>query len=102
MNQIKTEQEFNNLISSNQTVVIDFYADWCGPCKMMAPFFEQVASEESSITFAKINVDELEALSMRYEITSIPTIIIFKDGKLSKRHSGFMNKETLLDFVRNT
>lgn len=98
--QIKTKEEFLNLIKSNKKVVIDFYADWCGPCKMMAPFFEEVSNESNEVIFAKINVDEIESLSSEFEITSIPTLILFVEGKPINRKVGFLSKEMIIDFVK--
>ena len=98
--QIKTKEEFLNLIKTNKKVVIDFYADWCGPCKMMAPFFEEVSNESNETIFAKINVDELESLSSEFEITSIPTLILFVEGNPTNRKVGFLSKEMIIDFVK--
>lgn len=97
---IKTEQEFEKLIDENKIVVVDFFAEWCGPCKMLTPIFAQVSGEMSNeIKFVKINVDEFESIANKFAITSIPTLIVFKNGKNVSNISGFVNKETLINFI---
>ena len=77
-------------------VVIDFYADWCGPCKMMAPIFEETMAEyEGRVVFAKINVDESKGIAMKYKVLGIPTLIFFKEGEVADRVSGVIEKGTL-------
>ena len=86
---------FKTEINSNTTLV-DFYADWCGPCKMIAPFIEEIANERDDITVGKVNVDEDTELAIKYNVVSIPTLIIFKDGKEKSRIVGFRPKEAIL------
>lgn len=84
-----SESEFNDLIKSGVTLV-DFYADWCGPCKMLSPFIEQISNEyDGRIKVAKINVDESPALAGSFGVASIPTVIIFKDGVNKAVEVGF-------------
>lgn len=80
----------------NKIKVVDFYADWCGPCKMMAPAIDQLAKELPNVTFEKVNVDAVESSAKAMGIQSIPTLIIFKDGVEVKRMVGFTTKEKLL------
>jgi thioredoxin 1 len=81
-------------------VIVDFYADWCGPCKVMAPIFEEVGKEmEGKMVFVKLDVDKANATALKYQTMSIPTMIIFKAGKEVKRTVGYQDKATLLKFI---
>lgn len=82
---------FNEEIKSGITLV-DFYADWCGPCKMIAPFIEQLANEDTGAKIAKIDTDESQDLAERFGVMSIPTLIVFKDGEVVAQHMGFAAK----------
>ncbi len=78
-------------------VVVDFWAEWCGPCKMITPILEELAAEQAGkITVAKLNVDENPDLAMRYNVMSIPTLLVFKDGEVAKRLVGAKPKSALL------
>ena len=90
------KSNFEELLKSEKTVLVDFYADWCGPCKMLAPIIEQVANEVSDITVGKVNVDESGELAAQFGISSIPTMIIFKDGVESRRIIGFKPKDAII------
>lgn len=93
-----TSNNFNEeVINSGETTIVDFYADWCGPCKMMSPVIDSIAEEVSSIKVGKLNVDEAQDIAASYNVMSIPTIIIFKNGKESKRFVGVTNKENILN-----
>lgn len=93
-----TSNNFNEeVINSDKTTIVDFYADWCGPCKMMSPVIDSIAEEVSSIKVGKLNVDEAQDVAASYNVMSIPTIIIFKNGKESKRFVGVTNKENILN-----
>lgn len=81
---------------ANGVALVDFYADWCGPCKMLAPIIEQVANEVSDVTVGKVNVDESGELAAEFGISSIPTMIIFKDGVESRRIIGFKPKDAII------
>jgi len=94
---LSSENFEKEVIQSEKPVLVDFYADWCGPCKMMAPTIEKVAEElGEKAKVGKINVDENQDLAMEYNIMSIPTVIIFKDGKEFKRMVGVRDKEELM------
>lgn len=88
-------QNFESEINANTTLV-DFYADWCGPCKMIAPIVEEIANERDDITVGKVNVDDDGALAMKYNVVSIPTLIVFKNGKEHSRIVGYRPKEAIL------
>jgi len=83
-------------ITANGVVVVDFYADWCGPCKMMAPVFEQAQADyEGRVVLAKVNVDESRDIAMKNKILGVPTMIFFKDGKIVDRATGVLDKGAL-------
>lgn len=91
-------EDFNKEIA-NGTVVVDFYADWCGPCQMLAPVIEELASERSNTKFIKVNVDEQQDLAKQYGVMSIPTIIVFKNGKIANTNVGFVPKEIIQSWI---
>lgn len=82
------------------TVVVDFYADWCGPCKMMAPIFEEAAAEAKDVKFGKLNVDDAREMAMKYGVMSIPTLIIFKDGEVKNQAAGVQDKDSLVKMTK--
>ena len=88
--------KFNELVKSNRPVLIDFYADWCGPCKAMAPVLKEV-SQDSPYRILKIDVDKNPKIAQKYNIRSIPTIMIFRQGKVQWRHSGTASKAQLIN-----
>ena len=98
MNYIKNEEEFNEVIKKDK-VVIDFYAEWCGPCKMLSPILDKVSKEMSLDTY-KVNVDEVEDVARQYGIMSIPTVMVFEKGKMTKKKVGFMDDAELREFVK--
>lgn len=91
-----TKDEFEKVIKENDKVLIDFYANWCGPCKMLAPVLEEV-EEETDVLIVKVDVDEEYELAQMFNVTSIPTLIYFKDGKPSKMTRGYNSKEVILN-----
>lgn len=93
-------QEFNNLISTNDVVFVDFFANWCGPCKMLSPSIEKLAEEHPEIKVAKIDVDKETNLAMQYQVQSIPTLITFKNGQPVARQLGFVPYEQLEDMIK--
>ena len=96
-----TKQSFEELISQNEKkVLVDFYADWCGPCRMQAPIVEEVASESDDYIVAKLNVDEVEEVAQAYKIYSIPTILIFSKGQVENKFVGVTGKDKLLSALK--
>lgn len=93
---ITSENFESEVINSKEPVMIDFFANWCGPCKMMSPVIDEIAEELQNIKVGKINVDENQELAMKYNVMSIPTIVIIKDGKEIKRFVGVQDKENLI------
>ena len=95
------EQSYEKIIGTG-VVVVDFYADWCGPCKTMAPIFEEASVEyEGKALFVKINTDDNKTLAIANKIMSIPTIFFFKNGELKDRVTGVLNKATLNEKLKS-
>ncbi len=88
--------------TANGRWVVDFWAEWCGPCRMMAPEFEAAAAEEKGINFGKVDVDSQQALAEKYSIVSIPTMIFFKDGKQVNQLSGAMPKGSIIEAAKKS
>ena len=89
------QNNFQNAIA-NGTALVDFYADWCGPCRMVSPIVDEIAEEQREITVGKVNVDDENALAMKYGVMSIPTLIVFKNGKETARLVGARPKNVIL------
>ena len=92
---INSKEEYDNILASNKSVFVDFFADWCGPCKMVGPLVEKISETNPDIKFVKVNVDSNPEIASMYGIMSIPTLIAFKDGKLAKQAVGFMQEGDL-------
>jgi len=94
------DTNFQALVTENKKVVVDFWATWCGPCRMFAPTFEEVAEElASEAAFVKVDVDECPELAKQFRIMSIPTLVVVEDGQVTKKKVGGMDKASFKEFV---
>ena len=95
---IQNKEEFDNDIKQG-LVLVDFFATWCGPCKMLSPVLEEVSEENKDLLVLKIDVDEVGELAARYGIQAIPTLMLFKNGQLISTRMGYQNKNQLVAFI---
>lgn len=96
------EKNFEEEVTkSEKPVLIDFWASWCGPCKMVSPLVDQLAEEHSEYKFCKVNVDDEESLAIKFGIMGIPTLIVFKNGEQKAKQIGALPKQEILDFIKN-
>ena len=97
---VQSEAQFEQEINSQNKTLVDFYADWCGPCKMIAPILEVIAEEKNDINILKINVDELPRIAGRFGITSIPTLMVFQNGQLLQTSLGYKAKSQIENLLK--
>ena len=95
---INNESQFNEFIKEG-TVLVDFFATWCGPCKMLTPVIEQVANEHPELKVAKVDVDELPSIAAKYQVQAIPSLFLVKDGQVVSSSLGYINKNQLENFI---
>ncbi len=93
------KSNFEQLKNGEKTVLLDFYADWCGPCRMVAPIVEQIANENPQYIVGKINVDEEPELARQFGIVTIPTLIVLKNGEITARADRAVPKESILEML---
>ena len=94
-----TKENFEELLKAEKPVLLDFYADWCGPCRMIAPIVEEIANERDDVIVGKVNVDEQGELAQAYDVMSIPTLIVLKDGKVANQATGARPKAAILALI---
>lgn len=94
-----TEDNFDQVKNSDKTVLLDFYADWCGPCRMVSPIVEEIAEEKPELLVGKVNVDEEVALASEFSVMSIPTLVVMKGGKVVNVSVGASPKEEILSML---
>ena len=95
-----SQNEFEESINKEGLVLVDCYAPWCGPCRMLSPIIDELANEVNTCSFYKINIDEADEIVNKYGIMSIPTILIFENGSLKQKEVGFKSKGQLLDILK--
>ncbi|HCK88047.1 MAG TPA: thioredoxin [Erysipelotrichaceae bacterium] len=96
---VKDEADFDQILKENKSVFIDFYADWCGPCKMVGPVVEGLAEENTDVKFIKVNVDDNPEVAERYGVMSIPMLVAVKDGKTAATTLGFQPRESIQNVI---
>ena len=100
MAKIATNTSFDELLQSEKLVIVDFWATWCGPCRMLSPLLDEVEAEmEDKVEVVKVNVDDADDIAMRFRIMSIPTLLFFKNGAMVDRSVGAMPKSALVDKI---
>lgn len=95
-----TPEKMDDVSNSDETWVVDFWASWCGPCKKLAPIYEEVSEEVESVNFGKINMEEHSDLATKYQVSALPTLLIIKGGDIVAKNEGFMDKESLKSWVQ--
>ena len=97
---IKSQDFEKEVLQSEKPVLVDFYADWCGPCKMLSPIVDEVANENEDIKVVKVNIDESQDLAMKYQVMSIPTLVVIKEGKEINRSVGLIDKSQVTSLIK--
>lgn len=98
--EVTSENFEKEVLESEKTVLVDFYAEWCGPCKRLSPIVEEVAKEEEEVKFVKMNIDNAEDIAIEYQVMSIPTLVVMKNGKEVNRSVGLINKEQVKELIK--
>ena len=94
------KSNFEEVMASEKTVLLDFYADWCGPCRMVSPLVDQIADEHPEYLVGKINVDEEGELAQKFDVMSIPTLVVIKNGEVVSQNAGARPKEQILELLK--
>ena len=102
MAQVITNSNFESILVGSKPVMVDFWAAWCGPCRVLSPTVDEIADQYADvITVAKCNVDDAEEIAMRYRIMSIPTLLFFKDGQVVDKRVGVVSKEEIVSIINS-
>lgn len=96
-----TKENFEEIKNSEKTVLLDFYADWCGPCRMVSPIVDEIANEYPQYLLGKINVDDEHELANEFSVTSIPTLVVMKEGKIVNQSTGARPKQQILAMLED-
>ena len=96
-----TKENYDSVIDTDKPVLIDFFATWCGPCKMMSPIIEKIASEHPEYVVGKVDVDEEPELAKAFGVMSIPTLVVMKNGELAKQNIGAIPEDQVLELLKN-
>jgi len=99
VNKVNNETFESQVLQNTKTVLVDFYADWCGPCKMLAPIVEEIAAASDAYDVFKLNVDDAPEIAARYGVMSIPTLIVFKNGDVAGKTIGVQSKQAILNLL---
>lgn len=99
VNKVNNDTFDTMVLASSKPVLVDFYADWCGPCKMLAPVVDQIAAENDAYDVYKLNVDDAPDIAARYGVMSIPTLIVFKNGQVAGKTVGVQPKQVILNML---
>ena len=99
VNKVNNDTFAKLVLNNSRTVLVDVYADWCGPCKMLSPIVDQIAAENSDFDVYKLNVDEAPEIAAKYGVMSIPTLIVFKNGQAVGKTIGVQSKQTILNML---
>ena len=93
-------ENFEAAVSENEVIIIDFYANWCGPCRMLGEVLEEVSSTHPEVVIGKVNVDENRALAMKFQVRSIPQLYVYKNGQMVKNISGYVVADDILEAIK--